>query len=121
MLDLDNDAMREMVGFATFSERTVRTFKLNDLEDICENYGQTAVYKGTIPDNPQFFDLDDHHRFNTGKPLLVCGNTASMLKETRFASAFDVISDRSIHYGAFESCGNQGDPCSPEAGSSCCC
>ncbi len=35
-----------------------------------------------------FFDLDDHHRFFTSKPLLVCGNTASMLANTRLASTF---------------------------------
>lgn len=121
-LDLDNDAIIEKVGFANFTERTVRAFKLGDLEDICEDYGQVAVYNGSIPGHPHFFDLDDHHRFFTGKPLLVCGNTASMLSKTRFASAFKIIGDRSTHYGAFDGCGTSGEAdCSDSSSSSCCC
>lgn len=120
-LDLDNEAIIEKVGFATFSERTVRAFKLDDLEDICEDYGQVAIYDGSIPNNPHFFDLDDHHRFFTGKPLLVCGNTASMLSKTRFASAFKIIGDRSTHYGAFDGCGTSCDTDCGDSGGSCCC
>ena len=114
-IDLDNEEIEEKVGFATFTERTVRAFKLDDLEDICEDYGQVAVYKGTIPGHPHSFALDDHHNFITGKPMLVCGNTASMVSETRFADAFSVTGDRSTHYGAFD--------CTPgdKQGASCCC
>ena len=43
--------------------------------------------------------------FEPGKPLLVCGNTASMIQETRFARHFTVQGDRSTHYGLF--------PCGP--------
>jgi hypothetical protein len=104
-LSLDNDKIEEKVGFATFSSRTVRAFKLNDLEDICENYGQVAWYDGSIPGHKHFFDLDDHHRFFTGKPMLVCGNTASMVSNTRFGKAFRVEGDRSVHFGKFDACG----------------
>lgn len=53
--------------------------------------------------------------FITGKPMLVCGNTASMVSETRFAEAFTVIGDRSTHYRAFD--------CSPAKATEegCCC
>ena len=113
-INLDNKEIEEKVGFATFTERTVRAFKLDDLEDICEDYGQIAVYKGTIPGHPHAFALDDHHNFITGKPMLVCGNTASMVSETRFRNSFTVIGDRSTHYGAFD--------CTPEDAQegSCC-
>lgn len=57
------------------------------LEDICEDYGQVAYYLGTIPEAPHAFTLDDHHVFRMGMPVLVCGNTASMLQDTRFGSA----------------------------------
>jgi len=103
-LEMDDDDIENKLGFASFSSRTVRAFKLADLEDICEDYGQVAYYDGSIPENPHFFDLDDHHRFFTGKPLLVCGNTASMLSNTRFSEAFKVIGDRSVHYGVFGGC-----------------
>jgi len=104
-LDLQTDVEKK-VGFATFSSRTVRAFKLDDLEDICEDYGQVAYYNGSIADHPHYFDLDDHHRFFTGKPMLVCGNTASMLSHTRYSKAFNVVGDTSVHYGAFGACGN---------------
>lgn len=75
------------IGFATFTSRTIRAFKL-PLEDRCEDYGQVAVYHGTIAEHPHAFDLDDHHRLHTGKPALVCGNTADMLAATRYAAHF---------------------------------
>ncbi len=73
---------------------TIRAFKLGNLEDICEDYGQVATYHGTIADFEHAFVLDDHHRFVTGKPMLVCGNTAAMIGETRYGSHFDVQGDR---------------------------
>ena len=99
-LELDGE-IGELLGVVTFSSRTVRAFKLNDLEDICEDYGQVAYYDGSIPGHPHYFDLDDHNRFITGKPMLICGNTASMLSKTRYAKAFKVVGDRSAHYGVF--------------------
>ncbi|MCL2862867.1 MAG: methyltransferase domain-containing protein [Methanimicrococcus sp.] len=104
-LHLTGGEIEEKIGFASFSSRLVRAFKLDDLEDICEDYGQTACYDGSIPGHPHFFDLDDHHRFFTGKPMLVCGNTASMVSKTRYGKAFKVTGDRSVHYGAFAGCG----------------
>jgi len=103
-LELDNEKIEEKLGFVTFSSRTVRAFKLDDLEDICEDYGQAAYYDGSIPGHPHYFDLDDHHRFFNGKPMLVCGNTASMLQNTRYSKAFKVVGDRSVHFGVFGGC-----------------
>jgi hypothetical protein len=82
--------------------------------------GQTATYLGTVPEAPHRFVLDDHHTFVTGKPMLVCGNTAAMIQQTRFGRHFRVTGDRSVHFGAF--------PCGPApsanpaagAGSACC-
>ncbi len=118
-LDLDSDEIEEKVGFATFSSRTVRAFKLDDLEDICEDYGQVAYYDGSIEGYPHYFDLDDRHRFFTGKPMLVCGNTASMLAKTRYGKAFRVIGDRSVHFGAFDGCSSDGDDGAAESCSCC--
>lgn len=120
-VDLDNEEIVNKIGFANFTERTVRAFKLTDLEDICEDYGQVAVYNGSIAGNPHSFDLDDHHRFVTGKPMLVCGNTAAMVSETRYSSAFTVSGDRSVHYGAFDcGSGNVGADDRCDSGSCCC-
>lgn len=44
-------------------------------------------------------------RFFTNKPMLVCGNTASMVGETWLAPHFAVTGDRSVHYGEFDCSG----------------
>jgi SAM-dependent methyltransferase len=99
---IDNPVIEANAGMIDFYSMTIRAFKLEGLEDICEDYGQVAEYLGTIPNYPHAFELDDHHRFIAGKPALVCGNTASMLQETRFAKHFKVTGDRSVHYGPFD-------------------
>ena len=116
----DNADIENKVGFVKFSAHTIRAFKIAGLEDICEDYGQVAYYNGGVPGYPHFFDLDDHHRFHTGKPMLVCGNTAAMLEQTRYAKAFRVIGDRMAHYGAFDC---SVESCSEEesAGKGSCC
>jgi SAM-dependent methyltransferase len=119
-ITFDNVEVEEKLGHAKFSSRTVRAFKLDDLEDICEDYGQVAWYDGSIPNHPHFFDLDDHHRFFTNKPMLVCGNTASMVSGTRFRKAFKVMGDRSVHFGAFDKCGNQESGEEKPSSGSCC-
>jgi SAM-dependent methyltransferase len=106
-LGTDNDELVALLGFATFTSRTIRAFKLDDLEDICEDYGQVAYYDGSIPEQPHYFDLDDHHRFFTNKPMLLCGNSASMVSKTRYSKAFKVTGDRSKHFGKFDSCGSE--------------
>lgn len=102
VVTINNPEIEARIGFARFDSVTVRAFKLDSLEDICEDYGQTASYKGTMAGHPHHFDLDDHHRFFTGKPMLVCGNTATMLSETRFAPHFTVTGDRATHFGPFD-------------------
>ncbi|NOY06012.1 MAG: methyltransferase domain-containing protein, partial [Chlorobi bacterium] len=98
-VSLDDEELERKAGMIDFYSLTIRAFKLDTLEDICEDYGQVAYYLGTIPDAPHAFALDDHHVFETGRPVLVCGNTAAMLSETRFAPHFRVTGDRSVHYG----------------------
>ncbi|MBP6749721.1 MAG: methyltransferase domain-containing protein [Xanthomonadaceae bacterium] len=96
---LDED-VEVKIGHVRFESITVRAFKL-ELEDRCEDYGQVAQYRGTIPHYPHAFALDDHHRFETGRPILVCGNTADMLTKTRYAPHF-AVSDRGAHFGLFD-------------------
>jgi arsenite methyltransferase len=91
----------DKVGLACFTYRVIRTFKL-PLEDICEDYGQVAVYKGTLPGFPEAFPLDDHHLFIKDKPMLVCGNSGAMVEETRFGRHFTVTGNKSVHYGPFD-------------------
>ncbi len=104
-LTLNNWEVEKKAGMIDFWPMTVRAFKL-DLEDRCENYGQVAFYQGTIQDSPHRVVLDDHHTFPTGIPIPVCGNTAAMLNQTRYAEHFRIIGDTQTHYGLFD-CGPQ--------------
>ncbi len=107
-LEVEDAKLRDMLGNAVFTSRTVRAFKLPDLiEDECEDYGQVATYTGGIVGQRHAFTLDDHHVFETGRPMLVCGNTAAMVQNTRFGAHFEVTGDRSTHFGLFD--------CAPEA------
>ncbi len=88
------------IGMVDFESVTVRAFKL-DLEDRCEDFGQVATYRGSIAHHPHQFVLDDHHVFERDRPHRVCGNTAAMLADTRYAAHFEVTARRA-HFGLFD-------------------
>jgi arsenite methyltransferase len=96
----DEDVIAK-IGMINFRSITIRAFKL-PLEDRCEDYGQIATYLGSMPNLPHAFELDDHHRLETGRPMLVCGNTFDMLAGTRYASHFRLQGDKQMHHGLFE-------------------
>lgn len=120
LLSIDDAAVAEKLGDATFCSITVRAFKVASLEDRCEDFGQTVRYRGTIPHEPCGFTLDDHHHFAKGKYVSVCGNTAAMLQETRFAPHFEIRGDRSVHYGLFHCDESIVAPGTDDAASCCC-
>jgi len=116
-IPIEDEQIEEKVGMINFDSVTVRAFKLDGLEDKCEDFGQVAYYLGTIPESPHSFKLDDHHLFETGRPMPVCGNTALMISKSRYAKHFKVAGDVTTHYGLFD--------CAPvnngsETDSSCC-
>ncbi len=98
---LNDLEIEKRIGGIEFYSMTIRVFKLADLEDRCEDYGQMAIYQGTISEHPHKFILDDHHIFIKGKPVAVCGNTSSMLSKTRLAGHFKVRGNPTTHYGLF--------------------
>lgn len=105
LLSIENNAVKEKLQGIDFYSATYRLFKLGDLEPQCEDYGQAVIYKGGVPHQEQQFVLDAHHIIDKGKVFPVCGNTDSMLRDSRFAPHFEFIGDRSKHYGIFEGCG----------------
>lgn len=106
-LDIEDEQMAERSAGIQFESATIRAFKIDSLEDRCEDYGQTVVYKGTASTAPRVFELDPNHRFEKGRPERVCGNSAAMIEETRFAKHFQVLGNRDEHFGLF--------PCGPDA------
>lgn len=100
-----NKQIADKVGAARFRSATYRLFKLDGLDDQCEDYGQSASYLGGIEGAEHVFWLDDHHAFERGRPERVCANTAAMLSKTRFARFFKISGAREVHFGTF--------PCGP--------
>lgn len=104
-LTIENAKLEQKIGHMDFYSATYRLFKLDQLETACEDYGQAVIYKGTIEHHPHVFNLDGHHKIETGKVFAVCGNTYRMLNETRFKGHFDFIGTWETHYGIFPDCG----------------
>ena len=103
VITIENAEVEAKIGMAKFYSITYRVFKL-PLEDRCEDYGQVAYYKGSISHYPHRFELDDHHSFETDKPVCVCANTAAMLEDTRYRSHFRIEGSKDKHFGVFD-CG----------------
>ena len=91
----------------TYFVRTMRAYKIPGiLEDLCEQYYQKATYQGGIEGAPDYYDLDDHHRFMKGEPLDVCGNSCAMVEDTRVGKYFKIDGNREVHGGPYPGCGN---------------
>lgn len=104
-IEITDAGMRRAVQGVQFFSATYRLFKLPDLEPAGEDYGQTAAYRGTVPNHESVFVLDKHHAFPTGEAVRVCGNTFDMLAQTRFREHFERVGDKSTHYGIFAGAG----------------
>jgi len=121
-LTIDNAEVQKKLDGIGFISATVRAFKLN-IEDRCEDFGQKATYTGGINESPKHFDLDDHHRFEKGEPMAVCGNTADMLGETRFSKFFKIEGEKKQHFGLFDCGPDEKGACSApstDGGGGCC-
>lgn len=110
--------LKQVVGNAKFYSITYRLFKLKGIETLCEDYGQVATYLGTLEDK-HTYKLDDHHTFQTGKPMLVCGNTAAMVGDSWLSKHFKVQGNRTTHFGLFD-CAPSPAAAPPPSGTSCC-
>jgi arsenite methyltransferase len=104
-LEITDAELGKIVGETKFFSATYRLINIDSLEDACEDHGQAVIYKGTIKEHPDSFDLDVHHHIETGKIFPVCGNTYKMLHETRMRDHFEFIGDFDRHFGIFEGCG----------------
>jgi len=112
-IEVQRDLLDEPIVFYSM---TVRGFKFSEpLDRRCEDYGQVAVYRGSIRDCPARYLFDDHHAFEANRPVPVCRNTARMLSETRLARHFEV-SAPIRHFGLF-ACGTVA---MPAANVNCC-
>ncbi len=119
-IEIGDEGALALVRNASFASITYRLFKIDGLEDACEDYGQAVRYKGGIPGFPFRFDLDNGHGFEKGRVFPVCANTFMMLEKTRFAKYFDFFGDMTERLGLFADCGNSSFDSTSLTDSSCC-
>ncbi|MEX2131563.1 MAG: methyltransferase domain-containing protein [Pseudohongiellaceae bacterium] len=126
-ISIDNRSLQQKVDGFRFYSVTHRLFKLPRLEPACEDYGQAVKYLGGMDEQPQRFRLDDHHLFEKGRVVTVCGNSWMMLADTRYRELFEFYGDFSTHYGIFPGCGteipyleNPRDETGATSGAGCC-
>ncbi|MGB1110810.1 MAG: methyltransferase domain-containing protein [Gammaproteobacteria bacterium] len=122
-LSVDQPSLKQRLGNIAFFSATYRLFKVEGLEPGQEDYGQSVIYNGSLPDQPQRFVLDKHHGFDVGRREPVSGNTWRMLAGSRFAPYFEFVDGAGVHLGAFDrelpfDTANATD-CAPGGG--CCC
>ncbi|KAJ2648329.1 hypothetical protein IWW40_003967 [Coemansia sp. RSA 1250] len=102
---IESPELRDLVGATQFYSITFRLFKFarpaSVLEPTHEDYGQVAVYRGTIDGQRARTRLDSQWAFEANRPVLVDGNTAVILAESWLRRHFEVRGDRSLHFGAF--------------------
>ena len=104
-LNIDNPKIKKLIGNIEFYSITYRLWKIDDLEDACEDFGQIAIYKGGIEYSENKYKLDSGHIFYKNKPEKVCGNTSLMLNKTRLNKYFEIIGSFDEHFGLFKDCG----------------
>lgn len=98
---LDNKEVQKQVGNLKFYSWTVRAFKIPEIEDRCEDYGEFATYLGTMPDYPEQFKFDEDHTFVKGEKVRICRNFALIFTKSRFAPYFQVT-EMKDHNGIFQ-------------------
>ncbi len=86
-------------GDVEFATLTVRVLKSAWTEDVCESYGETVIYDGSLPDYPDYFLFEHNIKFGTGEPRVICGNVSALARHSRYAKVFEVQGDRSTHIG----------------------
>jgi SAM-dependent methyltransferase len=100
-LGLADPDLQLRLGGVVFWAVTFRLFKVGDLEDGEENYGQAALYRGTIPGCAHHFHFDAENHFETGRARAIGGNTSRILEASRLASHFRILGNRGRHFGPF--------------------
>merc|ERR1711934_305656 len=75
IITVNNKKLEKLIGHVKFWSATYRLFKLPELENYCEDYGDAVKYLGSCENHERAFKLDGHHVFQTGKIELVCRNT----------------------------------------------
>ncbi|MBT7668194.1 MAG: methyltransferase domain-containing protein [Bdellovibrionales bacterium] len=122
-ITIENSSIAQQLEGINFHSITYRLFKLDQLERSCEDYHQSATYRGGVAAMEDLFILDQDHHFKLGHSTAICGNSFRMLNQSRFNRWFDFSGDFEHHYGPYSCCNQSSPPMdsnSKQSGGSCC-
>jgi len=100
-LSIDDPEVATKTGEIAFCSATFRLFRVSGVEVSAEDYGQQATYLGSVPDHALKFGLDSETVFHNGSSTPICGNTARIIAQSRFAAHFELKGSNCCHLGAF--------------------
>ncbi|PLX43629.1 MAG: methyltransferase type 11 [Deltaproteobacteria bacterium] len=100
--EFDDPALTKTLGEVRFYAVTLRLFKIAELEEGEEDYGQSVLYNGTLEGFTECFKLDWRNIFYKGVERRVDGNTAKILSSPRYSAHFTLIGDDATHLGPFK-------------------
>ena len=68
----------------------MRAFKIPEMEDREEDYGEEAFYLGTLEDHPDSLSFSNTITFKRGEPKKISRNLALILSKSRLAQHFEI-------------------------------
>lgn len=103
VVTVDNKALEAQCGNIKFYSITIRAYKIPELEDRCEDYGEEATYLGTLGSGLENeFKFDRTHIFKTGEKLRICRNFGLVLSQCPLFARHFVLTPPKAHVGLFE-------------------
>jgi len=101
-ISVNDPELKGLVEQVSFSSVTARAFKIDGLEDSREDFGQTATYTPAADEESKTeLKFDAEFTFPAGVPVPVDGNTALILKQSRYGKLF-TVTERGVHLGSFK-------------------
>jgi arsenite methyltransferase len=100
-ITINNLEISKQLGEIKFFSATIRAFKIPELEDRCEDYGDEAMYLGTIPGQEEEFMFDRSHVFKTNIAEKVCRNMSFIFSKCNLYKKHFSVKFGKNHLGLF--------------------
>ncbi len=100
-LAITNPQIEQQLEGYEFSSVTYRLFRAEGLEPGQEDYGQTAIYDGSVVHCPESLTLDWLNTLPTDKAVHVSGNTARMIRQSRWSNHVRIEGSSCCHQGEY--------------------
>lgn len=102
-ITVNNSEIIKQLGDIKFYSTTIRAFKIPELEDRCEDYGDEVTYLGSIPGREEEFCFDRGHSFKTNFKERVCRNMSLVFSKCEMYIKHFKVEMGTNHLGLFGS------------------